>query len=109
MTDFIEYELQLPCSKAGEKLAKVIGRILKHTYSAKRLRIEHSKDVLTVKAKVEKQHLNAIRGAVRMTMTAKGLTGDLKRDASSQQSRASGDGDSGTFAEQTVQEEPKLA
>jgi hypothetical protein len=80
----IEYELILPATRTGEKLAKTVGRILKHTYQAKRLRIEHSKDTLIVKAKVEKQDLNAIRGAVRMTCTARGVLAELHRDTESQ-------------------------
>ena len=77
LTDLIEYELQLPATKTGEKLAKTIGRILKHTYSAKRLRVQHSKDLLIMTARVDSAHLNAIRGAVQMTMMARGVKGNV--------------------------------
>lgn len=104
MPELIQYELQLPSTRTGEKLAKTIGRILKHTYSATRLRIEHSKDTIVVRAKVEKAHLHAIRGAVQMTLTAKRVAGELHR-AIEEQSTASGYGDSGTQSFEAVQAE----
>lgn len=96
MTDPIEYELELPLSRTGERLAKTIGRILKHTYQCKRLRIEQTKDAITVKAKVEREHLNAIRGAVRMTCTARGVLAELHRNAGEEQGTKNRDGHSGT-------------
>lgn len=77
MTELIEYELQLPATRTGEKLAKTIGRILKHTYQAKRLRVQHSNDLLIVTARVDRFHLEAIRGAVKMTMMARGVEGNV--------------------------------
>ena len=79
MTDQIEYELRLPATKAGERLAKTVGRILKHTYSARRLRIQHSKDYLVITAQVERLHLEAVRCAVQMSMMAKRMEGKLDR------------------------------
>ena len=80
MTEQIEYEIQLPNTLTGERLAKTIGRILKHTYSAERLRIQHSKDLLIVSAKVDRFHLEAIRGAVQMTCSARRVTGKIRKD-----------------------------
>lgn len=79
MTDLIEYELRLPPNKAGERLAKTVGRILKHTYSARRLRVQHSKDDLVITAQIDKLHLEAVRGAVKMSMMAKRMDGRLDR------------------------------
>lgn len=111
MIDPIDYELQLPAGRTGEKLAKTIGRILKHTYSAQRLRIEHSKERIIVRARVERAHKNAIRGAVQMTMIARGMKGNLERDinASEEQSASSSDADRGARPEQALQEKPGLA
>lgn len=98
MPDLIEYELQLPATLTGEKLAKTIGRILKHTYQAKRLRVQHSKDTLVITARVDRFHLNAIRGAVKMTMMARGITDEnghvpeVKNLASHEQSATESDG-----------------
>lgn len=79
MIELIEYELHLPGDRVGEKLAKTIGRILKHTYSAKRLRVQHAKGELIVTARVDRFNLPAIRGAVNMTMMARGVRGVLHR------------------------------
>jgi hypothetical protein len=79
LTTLIEYELRLPATKAGERLAKTVGRILKHTYSARRLRIQHSKDYLVITAQVDRLNLEAIRGAVNMSMMAKRMEGKLDR------------------------------
>lgn len=109
MTELIEYELQLPATRTGEKLAKTVGRILKHTYSATRLRIQHSKDTLIVRAKVDKRHLQAIRGAVQMTCTARGVLAELHRDAGTIEGNAAGRGDRGASPERTVQKESQPA
>lgn len=109
MTELIEYSLELPANKIGEKLAKTVGRILKHTYSARRLRIQHSKDLLIISARVDRFHLEAIRGAVNMTMMARGIQGKLNRDAKSQQSATEGNEHRGARSEGAVQEESRAA
>jgi hypothetical protein len=92
LNEAIEYELRLPATKAGERLAKTVGRILKHTYSAKRLRVQHSKDDLVISAQVDRLHLEAIRGAVNMSMMAKRMEGKLDRGRAKQFERVTVDG-----------------
>jgi hypothetical protein len=79
VTDLIDYSLVLPATKLGERLAKTVGRILKHTYQAKRLRIQHSKDSLLVNARVDRMNLEAIRAAVNMTLMARGVEAKLHK------------------------------
>lgn len=76
--ELIDYSLELPATKTGERLGKTVVRILKHTYRARRVRTQHSKDTLVISARVDKEHLNAIRGAVKMTLMARGIEGELK-------------------------------
>lgn len=111
MTEKIEYELRLPCNKAAERLAKTVGRILKHTYRCERLRIQHSKDFLVITAKVDRAHLNAIRGAVTMSMMARGLVDangqvpKVKNIAVNEQKPTEGDGHSGARTPEALQAE----
>lgn len=77
--DPIEYELELPNTQNCDRIAKTVGRILKHTYEATRVRIERTEQIITITAKVRKEQLSAIRGAVKMTCMARGVVAELHR------------------------------
>ena len=104
MTETILYDLTLPATRTGERLAKTVGRILKHVYSAEHLRVQHSKDTLIVSARVDRIHLQAIRGAVQMAMQARGIKGVLNRDASQEPSATKIDGSGRAQPQGSLQE-----
>jgi hypothetical protein len=79
LTELIEYELHLPGDRTGDKLRKTIVRILKHTYRAKRVRVQQAKGEQIITCQVDRFNLPAIRGAVSMTMMARGIQGKLHR------------------------------
>lgn len=123
----IEYALALPVDRAGELVAKTVARLLKHNFGAKHVRIQLLDDARWVGGYVEKRHLESIRNAVQMTMSVREMHGGIIRDrktvpafsnlpptrslqsASSEQSGAQGDGDSGTPSGAVVQAQPEPA
>src|SRR5579862_3619886 len=130
MAELIEYALQLPPGRPGELVGKLVSRILKHSFNAKHVRVQLFNNVRRVTARIEKRHLESIRGAVKMAMQAKGLAGPLVRDpktmgkfeglpltpfrrlkldAGKERSAETGDGDRGAPSGEALQEKSQPA